>query len=390
MIGNYLLANTLLLFLFFPWLSFGLISTDTQPYFIILSILLVLCCKSVNRKISTLAIIPIGALIVALYYETFDFLTVRALLSYSTIFFTSAAYFTIRKYYVHDIKKWIYFANIIWLFVGCLQFLFGKNIFDFLVVVRSTTERGVTGLSPEPAFYGLFLIFISWIILIVNDYRFGNAVIVGLLLFNVLAIVFFAKSAMVFLILFYLFCFYFACSLFKSYVHFILLFVVGLIFFSIFTNSDLIFSGNRMGMVVAQIRESPLEILYHDESINQRARDLVYPILGALENFFIPNGFHQYAHYSLRLDAELDHFFWWGGGQNIIMSASGSIIYELGFISIPYFVFTFFCFRRDKTVSSFFECIAFSGILFFSAIPISFPLIYILLTEKLLFGSFPK
>ncbi|WP_422410478.1 MULTISPECIES: hypothetical protein [unclassified Endozoicomonas] len=388
MIGK-CLANFFLFFSLFPWLSFGFLSTDTQPYFIILSMALVFYFGAFNKKILPLAIIPIGASVVAVYYGVFDFFTGRALLGYSSVFFTCAAYYLTRKHYVKDIKKWIYFANIVWLSVGCVQSLINKNVFDFLVAVRTTPDRGVTGLSPEPTYYGIFLLFISWIILNINNYNLRQRYVLLLLLLNVLAIVFLAKSTMVLLILFYLLCFYAFSSLFKSYVNILYLLLLSLISLLVFVNSDLIFDGSRMGGVINQIKDSPFDVIYDDASINQRARDLVYPILGALDNFFLPNGFHSYAEYSNMLDAKLNHFFWWGGGQNVIMSASGSILYELGFISIVFFVFSFFCFCRKKSLTGFFEYFAFSGILFL-AIPISFPLIYILMLEKRFSREFPK
>lgn len=381
---NKILMSLFLYSCLFPWVSFGILNLDIQPYFILLSglVLMLNLNVTIKKEIWLLSIVPMFCFILALFFGEIDFSTVRALVSYSSVFLVSAALYVCRKKYIDDIRKHLYYANIIWLVAGIIQVVFGKQALEFLVVVRTTAGRGVTGLAPEPTFYAVFLIFISWLIIKENSYNISSMNVRLLLVLNLLTIVLVAKSSMGLLFVFLLLLLYVVFNYLRSVKNLIF---SGLAFFgcvlclSYISNN---MANSRLGEVVNSIKADPFLVVYNDASVNERAKHIVYPIHGTIDNWFLPSGFHQFSEKSDKMDVYYDGFFWWGESSNKIMSALGAAFFELGFIAFLYFVYMFKCcyYRLNRDVALF----EFAGItmIMFAAIPISFPLFSMLLVSS--------
>ena len=371
------LAPIYLYLCLFPWVSFGLLNLDTQPFFIIFGVLIFLLnLKSqVHKSVWSLFLLMLSVYLVAAFFGEIDFETIRALASYSSIFFSVFALYVIKKYYISDIRPYLYKANYIWLSAGFLQHIFDKDIFSFFVVVRTTEDRGVTGLAPEPGFYAIYLVFLSWIILKENNYeiRFKEKILV---LMNLIFTVFIAKSSIGLLLIFTLVMTYMFIALFKSYKSTFIFF--GICFASIYICNFIIeeMPDSRIASLISKIEYGPKFIIYKDASINERSKHLVYPVHGAYLDFFIPHGFNNFITTIKKLDKYYSGFFWHGEDLNVIKSGYGSVIFELGWFSLFFFYFilaALFCKNnkaRGYSLAEFIGC----SLLMFAAIPISFPL----------------
>ena len=89
----------------------------------------------------------------------------------------------------------IFFAvNIIWLLFAVLEVYF-PNIASIFSSSRTGDGRGVTSLAPEPTFFGMYLFFSSWLMLVGSNYKPGKY-LMYLIFFNLIFIVLVAKSSM--------------------------------------------------------------------------------------------------------------------------------------------------------------------------------------------------
>ena len=88
---NKVLTYSCLFSCLFPWVSFRIIDGDIQPYFIIFSLLFFIF--NINKKVPlfiwSLLLLPLFSILIALTYKVFDFLSIRAVISYSAPFLVS-------------------------------------------------------------------------------------------------------------------------------------------------------------------------------------------------------------------------------------------------------------------------------------------------------------
>jgi hypothetical protein len=369
----------------FPWVSFGTNSMDTQPWFIILGLLFVVSVAKfpVRRSVYFIFFI-LGALVLTLMFSEIhvDFILARAIVSYTAFVFVFFGFYVYVMRYGFPWKIFI-FSNITWLVVAILQVLYGKTIFEFLVLVRTTETRGVTSLAVEPAYFGMFLFFVSWMYLIAGNYKLPFKI--WLLVFlNIVFIVFFSQSFMIVLFLVVAVCFLLVGSF--SLRYFTGIFLTFVIFFSLAYYLINLMPGTRLFTLCNKaFSVGVLELMYSDASINQRLADVVFPIQGFFENYGLPGGFHSYSLMHSHLVDVYNGFFWFGGKSDKIMSFLGAFIYELGFFAVLFFV-GLFSMLWDGTRKRFAELGLFI-VLLNSAIPVAFPLVAMIFSLLLFFKS---
>jgi len=372
-----------LISMFFPWVSFRLLNLDIQPWFIILGAIFVLL--NLKRKypieVWYALLMFISCVLIGMAYRTFDFLFARAFMSYLAFFTCMASYYIYKKYVGETLKLLIY-ANIIWLSSGFLQFIFGSKILSFLVVARTTLDRGVTGLAPEPTFFAMFLFFLNWLLILESNYLQVKTKVVRWLLFlNVFTIIFIAKSSMIIvflLISLFLYAFY------KASARFLLKIAsasvsVGLLVFILFNSYGHLYSDIRVIKLATIAFETPSILVEKDASLNDRVSHIYFSFKGSVSDYGVPHGFHNFGEY-IRIERSLSSgFFWWGGDGNKIMSWSGSLVYELGILSIFMILILFGSIWDKSRVRYSIFILALLFILTLSAIPVSFPLIPMIL-----------
>lgn len=362
----------------FPWVSFGTNSMDTQPWALIASVLYLLYVL-VHYRVSLTMLLTIPVTVVILfssvlasmfYYGTFtmDFSFLRGISSYLTFVFIFVVYYFVYKNYGFQ-EKLFYGANIAWLLVGLLQVSLGPYIFDSIVTVRTSDTRGVTGLSPEPTFYGFFLFFLNFIYLIQNNYKL-EGLVKKLFLLNLLFIFLVAQSSSVILLLFVgiLFVLIYRANIL---VLMLMLFSVLLLVLTL----DYFSPNSRLMSILSLLYEGgPLYLLSIDESVFARIMSIVYPYYWGIQNYLIPGGFHSIGTLP-PVEVVISDYYLSYNVQGKVMSYFGSIFYELGFLSLLVFLLFFKCVydRTFKSVLEFvflFFCLQFALTIAFSLIPI--------------------
>ncbi len=149
----------LLLPLFFPWLGSALNGFDTQPWllpYLLLSYLLFAKFKY-SRSIGILAVI----FFLISFNLAFSFDLAPILRGVFGVSVALLSYELFKDLKSHKIDGVVILANWIYIVVGVLQFIVSPFLFSWLVEVRTSAGRGVTGLTPEPTFYGLVLVFFA-------------------------------------------------------------------------------------------------------------------------------------------------------------------------------------------------------------------------------------
>ena len=369
-----ILLNVTLFSMLFPWLSFGLLNLDTQPWFIIMATIFffVNIKKKIHPAIFLSLFLFLSACGVGIAYGHFDFLFARALLSYYAFFIVLASYFVMKRYF--DFPVWVILvSNYIWLFAGALQVVFGKHVLSFLVHVRTTEDRGVTGLAPEPTFYGMFLFYLCWV-LYLEKQKIPYKIYRILVTLNLLFILFIAKSSMVILFLLIAIFLYAIFNLFSVRRLITTCILVSIISFTTIQYGSLL-EGTRVHKLSTMVVNAPLFIVKKDASINERASHIYFSFKSFFDSSGLPHGFHSFSHILLSGRYESDGFFWWGGNGNKVMSGVGTLLFELGWFSVLFFGLAFWLmlFRKYIKDSLYFLCL-FLG-LFMSAIPVAFTLL---------------
>ena len=139
----------------------------------------------------------------------------------------------------------------------------------------------------------------------------------------------------------------------------------------------------RIFDVLKIVAENPGTLVLVDASANNRASHIFVSVSGFVDNFFLPRGVHGqawvdyfYEQVSVRPD-----LFWFAFPGAQIMSGYGKALFELGLLSIPIIVAVNACFTSriwaDPGVK--FSMIVMVNLLLVSSIPLSHPLIPVLI-----------
>ena len=272
------------------------------------------------------------------------------------------------------------FVNILWLLFGILELLSPETASIFSTA-RTTEGRGVTSLAPEATFFGIYLFFSSWLIIVGNNYKLSKK-LTFLIFLNLISIFILAKSSMVVLYLAIAGMIFFAYAylrliwnkkMIKQTLYAAIFLFVGI---SILSQAQ---DGSRFIELYNQISQDVgiFVIFSIDGSLNHRLEHLVYSVHGSLNNFLIPAGFDAFSQAKDVMDSTYNYFFWSGIPSNKIMSWNGDWMYQLGIFGL---IFVGFLIYKSSDGSRLRNTEIFLLIiLLFSAIPLAFPLISMLL-----------
>lgn len=194
----------------FPYLGFGLLSTDTQPWSLIVSvtILFILIIKTGKIKLPYEYYGFIIVLIIVLVYFLFGivFLTPnipKGIISFS--YYTTIPLVALAVYNIglpNNIQKHLLYAISIWFLAAILQ-LFYPEIIDFIVGgTRSSAIRGVTSLSPEPTWYARSIVLILLLAFILSESNLiQNKILKVIIFISIVQVVLFSFSGTGFIFL---------------------------------------------------------------------------------------------------------------------------------------------------------------------------------------------
>ncbi len=375
---NKILFFLLYVFTFFPYLKIIPLPTDTQPYALIISMIIVFFYLLKNKKIHYKFFITLLFVFLAFLVFLIDInmTSLRSMAGYLSLFFIQYAFYLLIKREKGIRKNFIKISMNIWFIVGFIQSYIKKDFLSFLIAdMRTTSNRGVTSLAPEPTFYAIVILFFIIIISIFFEGKEKNYYTIN----GLIQIILFSKSTMI--LLFVLI--YFALKIItKLKIKYVIYFVlIMLVIFSALNIYSEYFENIRYYQMFKLILKNPFNFFLIDASSNDRFAHIFFSIKGFVDNNFLPNGFSSWSEY---LTKELiyygDIFFFVSKGR--IMSGFGSIIYEMGFIGLLFIMYL------NKNIYSFFKknsdkifYIAFINLLMLTAIPIAFPIFNFLMAS---------
>jgi hypothetical protein len=361
--------SAFIFFVFFPYISFFQTGTDLQPWGMLFALVLLIAFKPKIFKIDLiLGIISIVSFILYLFSEM-NFMAIRSLSGYVSLFLISYAAFRVLRSQRLDIDGIVKNSAIAWLLVGLIQILLDKSFLSFLLPdFRTSNDRGVVGLAPEPSFYGVVLVFFM---LCISHAETCNKT--RYIVLCAMGVVFLSQSTMVVLILILFLLMLGLIYLRFFYSVFILLSVSLLSVLGSVVESD-----SRIIHLLGTITSDPWLLLAVDASVNDRLFHVLLSLKGAFEGYLIPNGFSSwvpYAERQINIYSDIvmvESFSLWGR----IMSGYGAIFFEIGIfaIMIPLLLtWLYWNLYKDDLRKFFFYALSFN-ILMVSAIPIGLSL----------------
>ncbi|XPV81658.1 MAG: hypothetical protein ACNI22_13905 [Halarcobacter sp.] len=343
---------------------------DTSPYALIISTYIFILIKNKSLPYHSY-ILLFGSFFAFLiiFITHIELLSIRSFLGYFSLFIiSSSTYFVLKKNNGFNYKLFIFFVYL-WFFVGLVQLFIDESFMTFLLDrYRSGGGRGVTGLAPEPTYYGTVALFIFFISVIIN-YR------VKLIFFiSLIEVVFLSKSSTAILLVLVLIFIYGILNLkFKT----IILYIVGAISFYFFIIDYLyLFQGNRFYGVLRGILEDPLYLMTRDESVSERLFHVFFAYKGFFDNYGLPNGFTSFKLY---LTENLPIYYPYTElikPTRTIMSGIGGIFFELGFMGFIYIFFFFLLIKQaEKNFTKAMFLFLYLMIILNTSVPLTFPYI---------------
>lgn len=375
--ANYIIGSLFIFLSTIPW--FGLPFLDSQPWPILSAVLFLMI--NVISSIGTFKIpkwiillagfITFGIILGSFVAVDSSFIFYRGIINYFSLVIYFTAFYHYLKRYGFPLSIFMA-SNIIWLLVGIVQ-LFSPEFLSSFVANRTTLNRGVTSLAPEPTFFAIYLFFSTWLCLIGAKYK--PALGLKILLFiNVLAILVLAKSSMVVLFLgvvvIFLIIHKMSLNLKSLSFIFALILVVLIGYFSIIN----FMPNTRLGSLVKLlVTVDPVELVKLDVSINERFASIVIPIQGFFYNFGLPGGFVSFESVAPDIIRSYGDYFESANLELKIMSWNGAVFYELGFVGIIIWIMLFKKLLNATKLRRHELSVLF--IILFAAIPLAFPLI---------------
>ena len=367
------LGYILLVLILLPYVKLFPNQFDTQPHVLIAAFIGAVYFYRGMRIEHVLLFIPMfGAVFVSLLYDKSAELVIRSIVTYSTPFMVALFVFGILR---NDtmLRKSITYLVYLNFFVCVLQVVWGGEIISGLVAVRTSLDRGVTGLAIEPSFLGIQAIFFYIILTMTNGSRVAK-------LLCVLELVIFSQSALAIIMAAFLMFAYLIRM--RRIMHLILFSIaIGLsIFFAVFVLG----ADSRLFHMLSMVFIDSGNLLDMDGSASERYSHLYLSIISSFRNIFFPMGFSQF---SIVLDHEAR--FWVGESTNKIMSGLGASLFELGWFSFPYF-FLMWNLRSVGESSVAWISVVALCLLYSNALPLSSPFFGIILGYLIFLKSTAK
>jgi hypothetical protein len=230
---------------------------------------------------------------------------------------------------------------VLWFVAGCLQLLIEPSILNILLNSRTTEGRGVTGLAPEPSYYGLTIIQMWLLLYVVNKKR---ALRLDVLTICALQIFVLSKSPLAIIIAISLLFLYFLFNPNK------ILLIVLIVLMGVFIFSDIFIISGRFARFIEVVKENPGGLLYVDGSVSERFFHIYLSIKHSFANYLVPHGFNSFE-YVVDLGQSQYDAYWWAMAKTKILSGIGASLFELGWFGLVYiFSFIYFVIYYQKNL----------------------------------------
>lgn len=356
-------------FIFFPYISFFHTGTDLQPWGMLVASMLLLTFRVKITEVDLVLGIVMVISIILFFLGDLDFMAIRSVTGYVSLFLISHTSFRVLRSRRLDINNIIKTSAITWVAVGLVQILLDKSFLSFLLPdFRTSNDRGVVGLAPEPSFYGIVLIFF---ILYLSHTNTSNKN--GCIALCIAGIVFLSQSSMV---VFVLIIFFLLLGLIYLRLHYIIFILLPVSLLPIL--ASVVESDARIIHLLSTIASDPILLLAADASVNDRLFHILFSVKGAFDSYLLPNGFSSWVAYAEKQIyaysdiVMVESFSLWGR----IMSGYGSIFFELGIfaIIIPFLLTRLYWELYKNDLKRFFFYALSVNLLMMSAIPIGLTL----------------
>lgn len=352
------LSLLLIIFSFFPFVSFINLGTDIQPYAFILSVVIIFINKShkIPKKLLSVLVVSVFSVFVLFLDERFGFLQIRSVYNYVSLGVISyASYLAFNKInYINEKVMKILINS--WFLIGLIQKFLYPGFLMFLVAGdRTSLTRGITNLTSEPSFYGYMLMFAMLFALDFREKR--NFYVINL----IIQLLFFSQSAIgiVYIVIYIgLMLIKYLLSLKpKNFIRVTTIILVAVVFGSIFLN---LYPNSRASTLLYRLVQNPDSVYISDQSVNARFNHIYNPVVYSIKHFLLPNGY-----------SKADRIFYY----KRIMSGYGAAIFELGFMGLILIIGIFNIIYSTKTHQNHRINGIFITIIMFSAIQIANPML---------------
>ena len=351
---------------FFPWVGFGFLDLDSQPWAFMCCILYLLACyKSIKLPENFFLIISV--MLAGIFFSLLNtrdvgsFFTLRSVYNYLSVgfFFLGFYDYIIRFGFPYKI---LLTANYIWL-IGAVVEFFNPAFIAYFAPVRTSFERGLTSFAPEPTFYAIFVFFSAWLLLSFSAYEVKKHA--KFYVASIFCVFFVSKSSTVILYLILAYATYLILKILRSeldrdFFNSILLFFCAAMVF--FISSKYVENSRVFNIAYVILDSGVVNLFSSDASAGERLDAITHSVTGSAKNFFLPAG--------------LDGFSSVIGSK--IMSWIGDFFHQLGLFGLL-FVLLIFINLWDGTLRNLLE-IFLLFIILLSAVPLAFPLVPMLLS----------
>jgi hypothetical protein len=349
---NFLAGSVLLLLTAFPYLQLIQFGSYTQPYSLMLAILLfpimawsVLSRLGLVDQIALIGLALSGIIIFIITgYPYVNFQEFKYLISYVTpILLTVPILFYLNKYNIIAIKI-LRISVSIWLAVAVIQKLINPNFLVFLIgqwgesvfdIVES--GRGVLGLAPEPTHHAFHILLLGTCLALLDAKKQSR----WLVIFCVIDAVVLAASASAILVL--------SMSaiiwsiLYRQRLIFYISIIILLIFGFGIIDKILVDTNVRITQLIIAVLKEPMSVLTLDYSMNVRLGGLFAVVITTLSHALAPFGMSLEA-WEIARERMLNDLPWLIDLSSVgPPSGIGQLLFQAGFLGA---IFICIIFRR--------------------------------------------
>lgn len=376
---NHILCKLYILFCLFPYIQIVPLGTDSQPYALLLGI--IITCEYGFRKLNKYFLLLFVCMLFAVlifFLSGINMTSTRSLINYISVFIIPYATFQCLRKGIAINYKIFKICIYIWLFVGITQLIFWPSFCTFLLP-RGGYEgigsiRGATSLAPEPTFYAiicvLYMILSNLFFHEEKDYR----KIQLILLFQIFII---ARSTTIILLLIISVGILYLIKILRKDRYKLIYFIAGFIILFFIINAILPYIANyRIGILLNELINKPSLFLVADESVNERFVHAFFPFYAFIQDLGIPHLYNTFGEYMAKIAQSNDFSDYISYSLPAqyprIMSGLGSAAYELGLIGLIIPIVLICCVSKlvKKREDTLFFCILFIMILL-NAMPLS-------------------
>lgn len=316
-----------LLLSFFPYVTLVTTPFSLQPYSFVFSIIVLLHYRSFPKLLLPAIVTAFFSLTMLLIADDI-FNGLRSVANYcSFVSITAAAYFILKER-PYLIDYFLKIASLTYASVAIFQHLISEQIFTAVVANQSdnyiASGRGVASLTPEPTFFGFYLLLLIVLCLLQRNFIF--------LVLNLLSLLFLSQSSGALLLLFIIV--FLACVIY-FFSHFLKVFIVFFTAFFSFVILLYLHPESRVAVLFDILTNNGiLTLAVNDESVAGRLYHIVTPLALFVQDWGVPHGYDGLPN-----------------GDPRILSGWGGAIYELGFFSFPY-IYSMIAIIKKVNISS--------------------------------------